>query len=54
MKKTSPEKSRRIDYKKDFKELYLPPAEPVIIKVPTMSSLWQKVTGSMVNITNCI
>lgn len=36
---------KKIDYKKDFKELYLPPQKPVIINVPKMNFLMVSGTG---------
>ncbi|HPT78128.1 MAG TPA: GyrI-like domain-containing protein [Candidatus Atribacteria bacterium] len=35
----------KVDYKKDFKELYLPPAKPVIIDVPPMPFIMISGTG---------
>lgn len=37
--------SRKVDYKKDYKALYLPPAEPVIVDVPPMSFILLQGTG---------
>lgn len=37
--------SGKVDYKKDYKELYLPPAEPVIIEVPRLPFIVLDGTG---------
>ncbi|MFH1236692.1 MAG: GyrI-like domain-containing protein [Parcubacteria group bacterium] len=37
---------RKIDYKKDFKQLYLPPTKPVTVKVPKMNYLMVDGEGS--------
>lgn len=37
---------KKIDYKKDFKQLYLPPTKPVVVKVPKMNFLTVDGEGS--------
>lgn len=36
----------KLDYKKEFKDLYLPKAEPMLIDVPNMKFIWVEGKGN--------